>query len=205
MTIELLIIRHAQPHRVSHDPAGADPGLNDEGAAQAQCLANYLTSNPYGEINRLVSSSMRRARETAEPIGRALGLERETESRIVEVDSGWKSYGTQMDSYSSRRAGWEDLNSGKFGGNRFDLKAFRARVVDGFGHIIATSRPDSRVAVVCHGGVVSTYLSHVLGTTKTFFVDVAFTSVTRLVTDDENYRELVSVNETAHVERLINT
>lgn len=205
MTVELIVIRHAQPHKVAHDPDGADPGLTDEGAGQARLLAGYLAQSPYGEITRIVSSSMRRAIETAEPIGEALGLDVEVDRRIVEVDSGWKNYGTAIGSYPSRRAGWEDLNSGSFGGNEFDLPAFRARVITGFDDIISSSHPDSRVAVVCHGGVISTYLSYMLGTTRTFFVDVAYTSVTRIAVETDDYRELVSVNETNHIERLLSS
>lgn len=205
MTVELLMIRHAQPHTIAHDPAGADPGLTADGEAQARVLADHLALKPYGDIDRLVSSSMRRARETAQPLSRSLGLPLEVEDRIVEVDSGWKNYGTAIGNYPSRRAGWEDLNSGSFGGNVFDLSAFRARVIAGFDGIINSSDPGTRVAVVCHGGVISTYLSHVLGTTKSFFVDVAYTSVTRIVTDEGYYRELVSVNETNHVERMLNS
>ncbi|WP_439031279.1 histidine phosphatase family protein [Gordonia terrae] len=203
MTTELLLIRHARPHAVTHDPAGADPGLTDEGVAQAQLLADYLSRRPYGEVSGLVSSTMRRARETAQPLQKALGLPVTLEDRIVEVDSGWKNYGTAIDQYPSRRAGWEDLNSGRFGGNTFDLGAFRDRVVSGFDTVIDNAAPDSVVAVVCHGGVISTFLSHVLGTTKMFFVDVSYTSVTRLVTDGDGYREVVSVNETNHIERAL--
>ncbi|OUC80283.1 histidine phosphatase family protein [Gordonia lacunae] len=201
MTVELLMIRHARPHRVTHDPVGADPGLTDEGVVQAHTLADRLAGEPYGEITRIVSSSMRRARETAEPLATALGVTLEIEDRIVEVDSGWKNYGTAIASYPSRRAGWADLNSGSFGGNTFDISAFRARVLAGFDHIIKTSTPGSTVAVVCHGGVISTYLSHVLGTAKSFFVDVAYTSVSRIIAEADCYRELVSVNETSHLER----
>jgi probable phosphoglycerate mutase len=144
---------------------------------------------------------MRRARETAEPIRERLGLSTTFEDRIVEVDSGWKNYGTAISSYPSRRAGWDDLNTGRFGSNTFDLGTFRARVVNGLEDIIRGAEPDGIVAVVCHGGVISTYLSHVLGTTKAFFVDVTYTSITRIATDLDGYRELISVNETNHFDR----
>jgi broad specificity phosphatase PhoE len=37
--MELLLVRHARPHLVPHDTDGADPGLTDEGRAQAAAVA----------------------------------------------------------------------------------------------------------------------------------------------------------------------
>ncbi|HEY5852625.1 MAG TPA: histidine phosphatase family protein [Aldersonia sp.] len=198
MTVQLLLIRHAQPHVVTHDPSGADPGLAPAGTTQANRLADYLSTMPFGEITYLVSSTMRRAVETVKPLEQALGLDAVFDGRLVEVDSGWKNYGTGIGHYPDRKAGWDDLNQGRFGGNTFDLNDFRARIVAGVNDIVVHARPHSVVGVVCHGGVISAYLSHVLETARTFFVDTAYTSITR-VHADGNYRELLSVNETDHL------
>lgn len=198
MVVQLLLIRHAHPHAVTHNPSGADPGLTPEGSAQASRLADYLATKPFGEISYLGSSTMRRAVETAQFVQRVVGLEPVLDDRIVEVDSGWKTYGTGIGHYPNRRAGWDDLNSGRFGGNTFDLDQFRGRIVRGFDDIVARADSQSVVAVVCHGGVISAYLSHILGTARTFFVDTAYTSITRIHADGD-YRELLSVNETDHL------
>ncbi|MBD0860334.1 histidine phosphatase family protein [Gordonia sp. zg691] len=198
MTVQLLLIRHALPHTITHDPRGADPGLAPDGIIQATRLAEHLSTKPFGEISQMVSSTMRRAVETSIPARDALGVELRREERIVEVDSGWKNYGTALSHYPSRRAGWEDLNRGRFGSNTFDLDQFRDRVIRGFDAIIDAVEPDSTVAVVCHGGVISAYLSHILQTPRTFFVDTDYTSITRILAEDE-HRELLSVNETHHL------
>lgn len=199
MPVQLLLIRHAQPHFVEHAPAGADPGLAPDGVLQANKVADYLTESPFGEVTHLVSSTMRRAIETAEPIAERLGLSICTEPRLVEVDSGWTNYGTGIEHYPSRRAGWDDLNRGRFGGNEFDLDAFRARVVEGMNGV-ADAHRDSVVGVVCHGGVISAYLAYILSVPRTFFIDPIYTSITRILIDGE-YREVLSVNESEHFRR----
>ncbi|MFF0279354.1 histidine phosphatase family protein [Rhodococcus aetherivorans] len=200
MTVQLLLIRHAQPYTVDHDPAGADPGLAPVGKSQADMLAGYLAESPFGEITHLVSSTMRRAIETAQPLAKALGLPLTREPRLVEVDSGWKNYGTGLGHYPNRRAGWDDLNRGRLGDNEFDLDEFRSRVVAGMDEIATQQQEDSVVGVVCHGGVISAYLAHILGTPRLFFVDTAYTSITR-VQAEGSYREVLSVNETDHFRR----
>jgi probable phosphoglycerate mutase len=63
---ELLLLRHALP--VSGD---ADPGLSEVGQAQAERVAQWLTGR---HVDAVVTSPLRRARETAAPIEAALGL-----------------------------------------------------------------------------------------------------------------------------------
>ena len=63
---ELLMLRHALPVS-GHN----DPGLSDVGRAQAERVAQWLKG---GRIDGLLTSPLRRARETAAPIEAALGL-----------------------------------------------------------------------------------------------------------------------------------
>ena len=51
----------------------ADPELTVRGRAQADRLAAWLATVP---VDVVLSSPLRRARETAEPLGRTLGLGR---------------------------------------------------------------------------------------------------------------------------------
>ena len=81
--MELLLIRHGRPHR-SSDPGGANPGLTAEGRGQARAIAAALVAGRYGPITAVVSSTMRRAVETAEPSARRLGLELSRDARLVD-------------------------------------------------------------------------------------------------------------------------
>ncbi|MYL03271.1 MAG: histidine phosphatase family protein, partial [Acidimicrobiaceae bacterium] len=70
--MELLVIRHARPVRHEAPEGGsADPVLAEIGHLQAQATAGYLG---HEGIDHIVSSSMKRALQTAEPLADRLGL-----------------------------------------------------------------------------------------------------------------------------------
>ena len=88
--MELILIRHGLPLRVENAPgAPADPALSDVGHVQAERMAQWLRNE---RIDRLYSSPLRRARETAKPLGAALGLAIELEPDAAEFDQHSASY-----------------------------------------------------------------------------------------------------------------
>lgn len=72
MPTRVFLLRHAETANpyVFHG-AESDVGLSDKGRRQAEAIGPYLAVKL---PDALVSSNMRRARETAEPIARACGL-----------------------------------------------------------------------------------------------------------------------------------
>src|SRR4030081_1532783 len=63
-SMELLLVRHALPHRVEmEEGTAADPELSAAGHAQAEALADFLTDE---RIDVLIASPLRRALQTAE-------------------------------------------------------------------------------------------------------------------------------------------
>jgi len=70
---------------------GADPGLNELGEQQAARAAAWLKRQ--GNIDAVVSSPLRRTRETAAFVGRELGLDVELEAGIAEAAFGeWDGF-----------------------------------------------------------------------------------------------------------------
>ena len=65
--MDLIIVRHARPQRIENDDTGspADPSLSELGVKQAEAVANFLREE---KVDRIVSSSMKRAVETAQPL-----------------------------------------------------------------------------------------------------------------------------------------
>lgn len=61
----LYLIRHAQPLNEDYLKGNADPGLGEEGRAQARAIAHFLLQK---DINQLWSSSSQRAKQTLEPL-----------------------------------------------------------------------------------------------------------------------------------------
>jgi broad specificity phosphatase PhoE len=85
--MRVYLLRHAQSVSNAHPEAASLPEeegdrLTERGKEQAQRAAEALRDL---EITHLIVSPMRRARETAEPIGAALGLSPETDDEIHEL------------------------------------------------------------------------------------------------------------------------
>jgi probable phosphoglycerate mutase len=55
------------------------------------------------------------------------------------------------------------------------------------------------VAVVCHGGVINAYASHVLGIEFPLFFQPHYTSVNRFLASSGGHRSVASLNEIGHL------
>ncbi|WP_433503072.1 histidine phosphatase family protein [Pseudonocardia halophobica] len=195
--MELLLVRHAQPEHVHGGTEPADPPLTAGGEEQARSLAKAVAAGTFGLVDAVVSSTMRRARQTAEPVVQALGLDLRTDVRLCELDLGWTTYGTGVEDFPRRRDAYAEMNAGRWGTNRYDPAAFSERVRAGVEEV-ATTAVD-RAAIVCHGGVISAYLAHVLRTAGPMFLTPDHCSVTRVLVEPDGYREVLSVNESLHM------
>lgn len=83
----MYLVRHGSNDYLGKALAGRLPHvhLNDQGRAEAECLAGELS--PKG-IQRIISSPLDRCRETAQPLARRLDLEVEISAEVHEVDFG---------------------------------------------------------------------------------------------------------------------
>lgn len=79
------VIRHGRPAS-TWGGTDDDPGLDDLGRQQAELAMTWLMALPESERpGRVVSSPLRRCRETAEPTARALGVELVIEAGVGEI------------------------------------------------------------------------------------------------------------------------
>jgi broad specificity phosphatase PhoE len=79
------MIRHGKPAATWGD-ADTDPGLDAVGLAQADAVARDLMALPDAERpRRVVSSPLRRCRQTAAPLAALLGVEVEIDPRVGEI------------------------------------------------------------------------------------------------------------------------
>ena len=196
--MELLVIRHALPLRAaSSDGSPADPPLSEEGRRQAALLSAWLADE---RIDALYASPMRRARETAEPLAAAHGLEIALAPGLVELDHRASEYVPLEEIKAQDRDAWLALvRGGLYAG--VDMPAFRRGVEATFERIIA-SHAGGRVAVVCHGGVINAWAGHVLGIAAPHFFEPGYTSVQRFLAASSGERNVASLNELAHLRRL---
>jgi len=85
MTDRIYLIRHGKPAS-SWGDEDADPGLDETGRAQAREVAEALMAAPPGERPKfVVSSPLRRCRETAQPLADALGVDVEIDPAVGEI------------------------------------------------------------------------------------------------------------------------
>jgi len=201
--MELLVIRHARPVRDEAPEGGsADPGLADIGRRQAEATADYLTGEG---IDHIVSSSMKRARRTAEPLAGRLGLAVEILDDLRESDHRSRLY-VPAEAFSRDAPATAhyydpgaDLTETSFSDG---YEEFQARVERGFEHVIHTNRSRT-VAVFCHGMVTGVYLQSLLGIDDPLSLLVDYCGITRVAASSTGRRTVRSVNETHHVRHLL--
>lgn len=191
--MELLFVRHGLPLRIDDAGGPADPALSEEGHRQAAAVAEWLA--PTG-VDAIYSSPMRRARETAAPLAAKLGHDVVVENGLEEFDAHLHFY-IPLEEMAHDDPRWEQLVA-EWSSPEADAtrRTFRTRVVEAVDSIVA-AHPSQRVALVCHGGVVNAYLSHILEMDRTLFFEPGYTSVSRVLAGRDGHRQLISTNESA--------
>ena len=197
------MIRHARPVRDEAPEGGsADPGLADLGRLQAEATADYLTEEG---IDHIVSSSMKRAVRTAEPLAERLGLAVEILDDLRESDHRSRIYvpAEEMERDDPSVAHYFDADADINETIFLDgYEEFRERVERGFERVIRTNRSRT-VAVFCHGMVTGVYLQILLGIDDPLSLLVDYCGITRVVASSTGLRTVRSVNETHHVRHLL--
>jgi broad specificity phosphatase PhoE len=196
--MELLLVRHAEPIRVEggHGTGPADPGLTARGRDQTGRLAAWLAHEP---IDAVVTSPLVRARETAQPVAAAFGLEAEVVDGIAEWDAESDEYIPVEELRELKDERWHAMIEGRWvdtGG--VDPSVFQAQIVPAFEELIGRFA-GQRVVAVTHGGVVNVFTAHVLGIDRYLWFHPEYTSVTRVHASRAGIRSIGTVNETAHL------
>ena len=193
--MDLLLVRHGHTQRIEGAAGPADPGLTAEGHQQAEALAKWLSVE---EVDALYASPLRRARETADPVARALGLEVEVADGLAEWDRDADSYIPIEELRGTSDPRWQELVTGEWTSIEGDPLSFQRAVVEAIDHLI-DENPSRRVVAICHGGVINAYVAYVLGIASPLFFEPAYTSVSRVRAARSGPRSIVSINETGHL------
>src|SRR4051794_1529457 len=171
--MELLLIRHALPQRIENEEGtAADPELNDAGHEQARALAEWLAGE---RIDALYASPMRRAIQTAEHVSERIGLAVMVDDELAEFDRDAHFYIPIEELKAEKDERWDALVEGRWGRDgEVDPQTFRNVVVEAFERLVGAHGGEN-IAVVCHGGVINGYLSHILRLDFPMFFEPAYT------------------------------
>jgi probable phosphoglycerate mutase len=189
--MQLIFVRHGKPEVVEGDN---DPVLSDVGRAQAERLAGWLAQR---RIERVVSSPMRRALDTAEPTSRMLGLELEVLDGLAEVGRGGPGYRgvEELRKDPIRWSNFLDDPVSFFGG---DPIAFRETVLGSVARLFS-GRAAGRTAVFTHGVPINVVISHALGLKRVMHFLPHYCSLTRATGSSLADLSIESINETGHL------
>ena len=191
--MELVLIRHGQPVRRLVETGVADPVLSDNGRQQAELLAKYLRAE---DFDALYVSPMNRARETAAPLATDQRLSMVVVDGIAEYDRHSPEYIPIEELKAAKDPRYFD--SGRPEGAP-SVEDFQATVVSAI-EMIIDAHPGQKIAAVCHGGVINTYLAYVLSLAQGdgfFYPD--YTSINRVVAARSGERQIKTLNETPHL------
>jgi probable phosphoglycerate mutase len=199
--MELLLIRHGLPIRRELETGVADPELSEAGHAQAQHLAEYLSSE---RLDAVYASPLRRAYQTAQPLAASQGHEIVVVDDVAEWDRNSSEYVPVEELRAANDPRWQAMLKGEWNVHEESPQDFRSRVVTAVEQLI-DAHSGHRIAIVCHGGVINGYLSHILGLNEEengfqqgFFYP-NYTSIHRVAAARSGERSIVTVNETSHL------
>lgn len=168
----LYLIRHGRPAS-TWGGADPDPGLDAQGQVQASGVRDALLARPVGERpRRVVSSPLRRCRETAAPLAEALGVEVEVDPLVGEIPTpAWLASAERpawlRQVFQSR---WQDLDGD------LDYDAWRRRIVQSL-------HARGRAAVFSHFVAINAVVSQLAGEARVLSCRPDHGSITVLESD----------------------
>jgi len=176
----VLLVRHGLTPTTGIKLPGRAPGLHlsDEGRRQAEAAAERIGKVP--KIAAVYCSPITRARETAQPIGRAVKRALRIERDLADLDIGeWTGMSLKQ---AARRPEWETVqrNPSSFrfpGGESFP--EMQTRMTSALGRIVAR-HPGQIVVAVSHADPIKAAVAQALGTPLDLFqrIMIAPSSIT---------------------------
>ncbi|MEO0436780.1 MAG: histidine phosphatase family protein [Pseudomonadota bacterium] len=191
--MQLILIRHGEPD-LSHGTE--DPPLSTRGRRQASETAGRLALEP---IDRIITSPLLRARQTADALASRTKLEVEVAEGVAEVDRWGASY---VSVEALRRQGgqpWANFLADPVGTLGGDEQLFRREVTSALQDIAHSTR--GRTAVATHGLPINLILAELLGLKGLTNFAPHHASVTRLHIGLGGKMSVLSVNEVTHLNR----
>ncbi|MER7046658.1 bifunctional RNase H/acid phosphatase [Streptomyces jumonjinensis] len=201
----LVLLRHGEtaltPEKRFSGSGGGDPELSPAGRRQAEAVAAALAAR--GTVQEIVSSPLKRCRETAEAVAARLNLDVRIEEGLRETDFGaWEglSFAEVQERYADDLAAW--LSSARAtptgGGESFTTVA--RRVAAARDRIVARSAGRT-VLLVTHVTPIKTLVRLALGAPpeSVFRMELSAASVSAVAYYADGNASVRLLNDTSHL------
>jgi broad specificity phosphatase PhoE len=201
--LRLVLVRHGVTdwNREGRFQGHLDPPLSDRGRHQAHLAGLRMARDPELRPQRVISSSLGRALQTAEVIARALGVPVHADPRLMEIGQGeWE--GRTHDEISStdgeRYAAWRDAPGVRQPPGGEPIADAAVRVRSTLDELVAGG--PGTVCVVSHGGTMRLLARIIfeLGEDASWALDVDNASIGVASLHDGRWR-LERWNDTTHL------
>ncbi|MFI9507979.1 histidine phosphatase family protein [Nocardia sp. NPDC052566] len=202
----LVLLRHGEtaltPEKRLSGSGGADPALSDTGRRQAEFAAGRLAGGEW-RPDAVVSSPLRRCRETAQVAAERLGLEVRIDEGLREADFGaWEglTFAEVRERFPGELEVWLQSPATVPGGTGESLDSVARRVALSLDVLLAREAGRT-VLVVSHVAPLRTLVRLALGAPpeSLFRMEIAAASLSAVVYYAEGNASLRLLNETAHL------
>ena len=201
--MRLYLIRHGESLWNAQDriQGHGDSPLSAIGTSQATRLGRHLAGAPIGAI---YTSRLLRARQTAEIVGDTMRAPVIVRPDLHEIGLGaWE--GKTPDEvnahFDNGFEAWRSRPTSVHIPDAEPIASFRQRAVAAIESVIRETRVES-AAIITHGGVIISYLAHVLGADFDFLLRrlrINNTGVTILEALDAEHPSVLTVNDLQHL------
>ena len=189
--VELIIVRHGRPERVEGIDGGADPALTPIGHRQAEAMALWLSVE---SIDAIYVSPMVRAMQTCDPLAERLAINPVVDAGIREFNADDREY-IPMEEVMADKGAMEAWVAK----DRLNPRTeFHSKVQASVDTIVSEHRGE-RVVMVCHGGVINSVASRVLGLDGAMFFSPDYSSINRFMFSSRGHMTVLSLNDIGHL------
>lgn len=198
--MELIIVRHGESEAdiLNVIEGRADFSLTEIGRNQAKLLATWLKENE--KIDYIISSPLKRAKETAENISLEVALPIEFDDDLMEWDNGLLAGLTFEEADRLYPLPVGGRKSHHTFANTESFIEFRARAEMVLGRLKEKYREGDKILLVTHGKMITMLFRAILGlpieTEK--WIACGDTSINKVILK-ENYCGIAYINSTQHL------
>lgn len=201
----LVLLRHGEtaltPQKRFSGSGGTDPELSAAGREQAGRAAEAFAAR--GTVQEIVSSPLRRCRETAGAVAARLGLEVRVEDGLRETDFGaWEglTFGEVKERYGTDLEAWLDSPDAAPTGGGESFTEVARRVADARDRLV-TRYAGRTVLVVTHVTPIKTLVRLALGAPpeSLFRMELSAASVSAVAYYADGNASLRLLNDTSHL------